>query len=125
MGAREALGLPGIGYDALAPTIRSTLTGPRHTTSILSSVSAQKLWAELQIWPNGVSATREKAHQFVSPNEHFRLSVADCSILQGFPEEWRFYGPVYKALGQVGNSVAPPMAYRVATAIAQALAASA
>ena len=42
MGTREALGLPNIGFDALSPTLRSGLTGPRHTTSILSSVSAQK-----------------------------------------------------------------------------------
>ncbi|MCL2768876.1 MAG: DNA (cytosine-5-)-methyltransferase, partial [Solirubrobacterales bacterium] len=41
MGAREALGLPEAGFDALAPTLRSTLTGPRHTTSVLSSASAQ------------------------------------------------------------------------------------
>jgi DNA (cytosine-5)-methyltransferase 1 len=36
MGARAALGLPDVGFDTLAPTLRSTLTGPRHTTSVLS-----------------------------------------------------------------------------------------
>ena len=34
MGVREALGLPDIGFDAVGPTIRSGLTGPRHTASV-------------------------------------------------------------------------------------------
>ena len=121
MGAREALGLPNIGFDALSPTIRSSLTGPRHTTSILSSVSAQKAWERMKIWPNGVAPNREKAHLFVPDNGHFRLSVPDCAILQGFPDSWPIYGAVYMALGQIGNAVPPPMAYQVAVSVAQAL----
>lgn len=121
MGAREALGLPDIGFDALAPTLRSGLTGPRHTTSILSSVSALKLWNRLQIWPNGVAQSREMAQRFVPENGHFRLSVPDCALLQGFPESWKFSGAVYKSTGQIGNSVAPPMAYQVALSILRAL----
>ncbi len=117
MGIREALGLPDIGFDALAPTIRSGLTGPRHTTSVLSSVSAQKNWEKLQIWPNGVAANREQAHLFVANNGHFRLSVADCAMIQGFPESWRIEGAVYMGLGQIGNAVPPPLAYRVAESI--------
>ncbi len=125
MGARVALGLPDIGYDALAPTLRSALTGPRHTTSILSSSGAQAQWESIEIWPNGVSADRESARRFVSKNGHFRLSVQDCSILQGFPESWKFDGAVYKILGQIGNSVAPPVGYWVANSIAQTLSSSA
>ncbi|MGB3513176.1 MAG: DNA (cytosine-5-)-methyltransferase [Microcoleaceae cyanobacterium] len=119
MGSREALGLPNIGFDALSPTLRSGLTGPRHTTSILSSVSAQKAWDKLQIWPNGVAENREKAHLFVAKNGHFRLSVSDCGILQGFPESWQFSGAVYQALGQIGNALPPPMAYQIAVSIGQ------
>ncbi|MGD1703267.1 DNA cytosine methyltransferase [Dapis sp. BLCC M229] len=119
MGTREALGLPNIGFDALSPTLRSGLTGPRHTTSILSSVSAQKAWEKLHIWPNGVAENREKAHLFVAKNNHFRLSVPDCGILQGFPESWQFSGAVYQALGQIGNAVPPPMAYQIALSISQ------
>lgn len=121
LGARQALGLDDTGHDALAPTLRSTLTGPRHTTSILSSASAQRVWRELGIWPNGVAATREAARDFPAENGHFRLSVADCAVLQGFPPSWSFDGPVYMALGQIGNSVAPPVAYRVGLAVARAL----
>jgi DNA (cytosine-5)-methyltransferase 1 len=122
MGAREALGLPDSGYDALAPTVRSGLTGPRHTTSIVSSVAALNAWARLGIWPNGVAVDREKASRFPAAHGHFRLSVPDCALLQGFPGSWSFRGAVYMSLGQIGNSVAPPVAYAVARAVAHALA---
>jgi len=75
----------------------------------------------LQIWPNGVQSTRQKASAFPAKDDHFRLSVQDCGLLQGFPEEWRFAGAVYEVLGQIGNSVAPPVAYAVAKAVADAL----
>jgi DNA (cytosine-5)-methyltransferase 1 len=121
IGTRAALGLPDTGYDALAPTLRSTLTGPRHTTSILSSASAQRAWAKLGIWPNGVAPSREAARAFPAANGDFRLSVPDCALLQGFPESWSFDGATYMALGQIGNSVAPPLGYAAALAVAAAL----
>lgn len=120
-GVRAALGLEDIGYDSLAPTLRSGFTGKRNTTSILNSTAGQKAWAAMKIWPNGVQATREKASAFPAKDNHFRLSVQDCGLLQGFPEEWRFAGAVYQKLGQIGNSVAPPVAYQIAKAVAKAL----
>lgn len=120
-GVRAALGLQGAASDGLAPTLRSTLTGPRHTTSVLSSASAQKVWAALQVWPNGVARTRQKASEFPTENGHHRLAVADCALLQGFPSWWTFHGATYMALGQIGNSVAPPVGYQVALAVARAL----
>jgi len=121
MGVREALGLPDIGVDGLAPTLRSGFTGPRNSTSVLNSVASQRIWENLQVWPNGVAESRERASMFVAKNDHFRMSVQDCALIQGFPESWRFAGGVYKTLGQIGNSVAPPMAYAVAQAISKAL----
>lgn len=122
MGMRQALGLPDIGHDDLSPTIRSTLTGPRHTTSILNSVSARRRFELLEVWPNGVAPTRQQAHRFVTPNGHFRLSVPDVALLQCFPDTWPWVGATYMALGQIGNAVAPPMAYAVALSVAKALA---
>jgi DNA (cytosine-5)-methyltransferase 1 len=122
LGARAALGLTDIGKDGLAPTIRSGLTGPRHTTSVVNSATAAIHWAELGIWPNGVARDREAASRFPSKTGAFRLSIADCMILQGFPADWPiFTGAVYRALGLIGNSVAPPMGYAVAVAVAAAL----
>ncbi|WP_222121681.1 DNA cytosine methyltransferase [Microbacterium sp. BH-3-3-3] len=119
-GVRKALGLPDIGYDGISPTIRSGLSGPRHTTSILSSVSAQRKFEALNVWPNGVAASREAASAYVTKNGHFRLSVADVALLQGFPETWPFQGATYMQLGQIGNSVVPPVAYAVASSVAEA-----
>lgn len=121
MGARSALGLPQMGSDGLAPTIRSGLTGPRHTTSIVSSVSALRAWLRLGLWPNGVAADREAARLFAAKDGHFRLSVPDVALLQGFPESWEFIGATYMRLGQIGNAVPPPIAHAVARAVAVAL----
>lgn len=121
MGTREALGLPDIGFDSLAPTLRSGLTSQRYTTSVLSGQASAKNWAKLQIWPNGVSRTREAARQFPTPNGHFRLAVPDCAILQGFPSGWRLPLQAYLALGVLGNSVCPPVAFHLAGAIRNAL----
>ena len=121
MGARQALGLPDLGFDGLAPTLRSGLAGPRFTTSMVSGQASLKKWTELQIWPNGVSRSREDAQLFPAKNGHFRLSVPDCAVLQGFPVEWRFPVQAYLALGIVGNSVCPPVAYHLARAIRFAL----
>lgn len=121
MGVREALGLPDIGVDGLAPTIRSGFTGPRFSTSVLNSVASQRVWNSLKVWPNGVAKDRHSAHLFVAENGHFRMSIQDCALIQGFPESWRFAGAVYVALGQIGNAVAPPMAYALADAVRDAL----
>jgi DNA (cytosine-5)-methyltransferase 1 len=120
MGAREALGLPNIGFDLLAPTLRSGFTGPRKTTSVVNSVAALRIWRSLGIWPHGVAASRESARKFVASDGNFRLSVPDCALLQGFPAEWTFSGAVYAGLGQIGNSVVPPMAYQLAVSVAEA-----
>jgi len=121
LGVRASLGLPNIGFDNLAPTIRSGFTGKRNTTSILNSTAGQKSWGDMEIWPNGVQTDREKASAFPPKNQHFRLSVQDVGLLQGFPESWRFSGAVYQVLGQIGNSVSPPVAYAVACRVANAL----
>ncbi len=121
MGVRQALGLPEIGFDNLAPTIRSAFTGKRNTTSVLNSSAGQKAWGNMAIWPNGVQADRKKASEFPAKHNHFRLSVQDVGLIQGFPENWQFSGAVYQVLGQLGNSVAPPVAYHVAKNIAIAL----
>ncbi len=120
-GVRECLGLPDIGFDNLSPTIRSAFTGKRNTTSILNSSAGQKSWGDMEIWPNGVQADRNKASAFPAKNGHFRLSVQDIGLIQGFPESWKFAGAVYQILGQIGNSVSPPVAYNVALSVLKAL----
>lgn len=119
--ARSALGLPDIGFDCCAPTIRSGFTGPRYSTSILNSKASQKVWHRLRIWPNGVQRSREEAAVFPPENGHFRLAVQDCAVLQGFPDGWKFSGAAYQVIGQIGNAVCPPVAYAVAKSVADTL----
>ena len=121
LGARAALGLDDIGFDCFAPTLRSGFTGPRKSTSILNSKASQTVWEKLEIWPNGVQKTREKALMFPPENGHFRLSVQDCALLQGFPDDWIFEGAAYQILGQIGNSVCPPVGYAIAKSVSRAL----
>lgn len=118
---RLSLGLPDIGRDDLSPTLRSGFTGPRNTTGVVNSKASMKVWNDMQIWPNGVQRNRSLAAAYIPENGHFRMSIDDCALLQGFPEDWRFSGAVYQALGQIGNSVCPPVAYAVARQVAIAL----
>jgi DNA (cytosine-5)-methyltransferase 1 len=118
---RRSIGLPDIGFDGVAPTLRSGFTGPRNTTGVVNSKASMKVWNELQIWPNGVQPTRSMATAYTPENGHFRMAVDDCALLQGFPADWHFSGAVYQALGQIGNSVCPPVAYAVARQVARAL----
>ncbi len=118
---RQSLGLPAMGFDAVAPTLRSGFTGPRNTTGVVNSTASMTTWNRMGIWPNGVQSSRSLARAFTPENGNFRLSVADCALLQGFPESWRFSGAVYQALGQIGNSVCPPVGYVVARQVAIAL----
>ena len=122
--ARASLGLADIGFDDVAPTLRSGFTGPRNTTGVLNSKASLKIWHDLQIWPHGVQPTHASAAAYPPENAHFRMSIDDCALLQGFPAAWRFSGAVYQALGQIGNSVCPPVAYAVARQVAAALGAA-
>ncbi len=122
--ARRSLGLPNTGFDDVAPTLRSGFTGPRKTTGVVNSKASLQIWHKMGIWPNGVQPTRSMAAAYVPENGHFRMSVADCALLQGFPADWQFRGAVYQALGQIGNSVCPPVACAVARQVARALGAT-
>lgn len=119
--ARDALGLPDLGFDTVVPTLRSGFTGPRKTTSVVNSQASMQIWNNLQIWPHGVQISREKAFAYPPENGHHRLSAADCGILQGFPQSWAFQGAAYQIIGQIGNSVCPPVGYAVAKSVAKAL----
>lgn len=118
-GARAALGLPDDRPDGPCPTIVSTFTSPRLTTSIDSGPRSQRAWRALGIWPCGVQATAEAARAMpvaADPELH-RLCVDEVRRLQGFPGDWELAGPRSVQLGMLGNSVPPPMARLVASAL--------
>ena len=77
-----ALGLPDTGFDAISPTLRCALTEsfvglPR----FLVVRAAQKIMARLEIWPNGVAASRKAAQACTAKYEHYKLSVEEYALL--------------------------------------------
>ncbi|WP_323768357.1 DNA (cytosine-5-)-methyltransferase [Antarctobacter sp.] len=116
-GVQSALGLSLTSKDGPAPTLRSTLTGPRQTTSIANSTASVVRWKEYGIWPHGISPNATVARSFPTKDGTYRMCVEECQIIQGFPLSWEFYGAVYQRLGMIGNSVCPPVAYALAKAL--------
>jgi len=115
--ARAVLRLPDVGFDGVVPTIRSAFTGKRNTTSILNGASGQAVYGELGLWPNGVQLNRKRANEMQTKDGTYRLTVSDCAALQGFSTDWIFSGCIYQILGQIGNSVPPPLSEAVARSV--------
>ena len=123
VGAREALGLPDRGHDGPVPTIMSPFSAPRLSTGVDGGTGQCNKWLGLGLWPRGIQSSREKADAFAVPREGDvrRLCVDEIKVLQGFPEEWKLAGFPSHQLGQLGNSVPPPMATAIASSLAVAL----
>ncbi|AIC14305.1 DNA cytosine methyltransferase [Nitrososphaera viennensis] len=51
------------------------------------------------------------------PKSNRPLSVQEYSRLQGFPDEWKFYGTVKQRYRMIGEAVPVPLAYAVALAV--------
>lgn len=68
-----------------------------------------------------ITVTRECAHvgngRYTHPEQDRLLSVREMALLQGFPEEYVFLGPVTARYNQIGDAVPPMFAYQVATHI--------
>ena len=105
------------------PTIMSPFSAPRLSTGVDGGTGQCNKWLELGLWPRGIQSSREKADAFPVPREGDvrRLCVDEIKVLQGFPMEWTLAGCPSHQLGQLGNSVPPPMATAIARAVAVAL----
>jgi DNA (cytosine-5)-methyltransferase 1 len=70
--------------------------------------------------------TRECAHpgngRFLHPEQHRMLTVREMSILQGFPPDYEFIGPLTARYNQIGDAVPPLVARRIAGYVATILA---
>ena len=80
---------------------------------------ARRAWASLGV--NGKSLSDE------APEREFvgmpRLTPRMAARIQGFPDDWRFFGRKTAAYRQIGNAFPPPVAAAVAARIASALSA--
>jgi len=50
-----------------------------------------------------------------------RLTWRECAVLQGFPTEWQFHGPMSSRFTQIGNAVQVDVAHALGEAIGKAL----
>jgi len=103
--------------NAIAPTIVGG--SKKHGGPDLGPTRARAAWAALGV--NGKSLAE------TAPERDFtgmpRLTIPMVARIQGFPDDWRFYGRKTTAYRQVGNAFPPPVAKAVATHLRQALSA--
>jgi hypothetical protein len=71
-------------------------------TNLVNSVSAQKVWEKLQIWPNGVAATREKAHLFVAKMVIFVYRLLTVRLFKDSQSRGQFMGLFIWLWGKLG-----------------------
>ena len=102
-----------------ASTIAPTLVGgsKKHGGADLGPTRAKKAWLEMGIDGMGL-ANEPPPPNWKGPP---KLTVRMTAKLQGFPDEWEFYGGKTAQYRQVGNAFPPPVANAVAEQIRQVL----
>ena len=101
--------------DQVAPTIVGG--SKKHGGPDLGPTRARKAWAEMGVDGLGVAD--------MPPPRNFkgmpRLTPRMVARIQGFPDEWRFFGGKTQQCRQIGNALPPLLAGAVAGAVAQCL----
>ncbi|MBL8167502.1 MAG: DNA cytosine methyltransferase [Acidobacteria bacterium] len=101
--------------DEIAPTLVGG--SKKHGGPDLGPTRARKAWAALGVDGLGI-ANEAPTQDFVGMP---RLTVRMCARIQGFPDDWQFFGGKTSTYRQVGNAFPPPVAKAVATEIHSAL----
>jgi DNA (cytosine-5)-methyltransferase 1 len=76
-----------------------------------------------RLWWNrpSITITRECAHpgngRYTHPEQDRMLSVREMSLLQGFPEDYYFDGPLTAKYNQIGDAVPPSISGQVAETV--------
>ena len=102
-----------------ANRIAPTLVGgsKKHGGPDLGPTRARQAWAELGV-EGRTLADDNPAHDHSGMP---RLTVRMAARIQGFPDDWEFFGRKTNAYRQVGNAFPPPVAAAVAAKIGKAL----
>ena len=101
--------------NRVAPTVVGG--SKKHGGPDLGPVRARKEWAALGVDGLGIA-------DFPPPrgfNGVPRLTARMVARIQGFPDDWSFYGGKTQQCRQIGNALPPPLAGAVAEALAQCL----
>lgn len=102
-------------WSAQANEIAPTIVGgsKKHGGPDLGPTRARKAWAALSV--DGIGIANEP------PEKDFvgmpRLTVRMVARLQGFPDDWQFFGGKTQSYRQVGNAFPPPFARAVAESL--------
>lgn len=103
--------------NAIAPTLVGG--SKKHGGPDLGPTRAKRAWAALDV--DGMGLWDE------APDRDFvgmpRLTPRMAARIQGFPDDWRFFGKKTAAYRQIGNAFPPPVAASVARRIRMALSA--
>lgn len=101
--------------DDIAPTIVGG--SKKHGGPDLGPTRARAAWATLGV--NGKTIAEE------APDPDFvgmpRLTIRMVARIQGFPDDWQFFGKKTNAYRQVGNAFPPPVAAAVARQLSLAI----
>lgn len=101
--------------NEIAPTIVGG--SKKHGGPDLGPTRARRAWAALGVEGRTIAVESPDPFHDGMP----RLTVRMVARIQGFPDEWSFFGPKTHAYKQVGNAFPPPVARAVSEKIAQVL----
>jgi DNA (cytosine-5)-methyltransferase 1 len=104
--------------DEIAPTIVGG--SKKHGGPDLGPTRAHKAWAALSVEGRSLADAPPPPDFCGMP----RLTLRMVARLQGFPDDWEFFGRKTTAYRQVGNAFPPPVARAVASNLRIALAAN-
>jgi DNA (cytosine-5)-methyltransferase 1 len=116
-------GWPGEGAWRLAAEgIAPTIVGgsKKHGGPDLGPTRAREAWAGLGV--NGLGIADGPPGPDFPAGQRPKLTARMVARLQGFPDDWRFYGRKTAAYRQIGNAFPPPVARALGEAIRDALA---
>ena len=104
--------------DEIAPTLVGG--SKKHGGPDLGPTRARRAWASLGVEGKSLANEAPPADFVGMP----RLTLRMTARLQGFPDDWEFYGTKTTKYRQIGNAFPPPVARAVARNLAIALQAS-
>jgi DNA (cytosine-5)-methyltransferase 1 len=103
--------------NAVGPTL---VGGSKlHGGPDLGPTRAREAWKTLHV--DGRGLADQAPDKDFDPSAMPRLTVRMAARIQGFPDEWQFFGKKTAAYRQVGNAFPPPVAAAVGSAIRNAL----
>ena len=118
----NGMGRP-INLDRPAQTLPASMGGnktPIIDDALLEDPNAND-W--LKEWHAFLQTGRDfDAYSIEVPPQFRRITVSEAARLQGFPDGYIFCGSQCHKYKQIGNSVPPPFAYHVATAVLKSMA---